>query len=411
MSRNLSDWLEYYLKFTQNSEPPRLYHLWTGVSCIASCLQRKCWLNWGYDNIYPNFYCVLVGPPGGRKGTAMKIGKSFLQQLKIPLSSDSLGSIQTLYKELSEATGTYKTEDDVILEHKSLSVWSEEFQVFLHNADQRLIPNLTDLFDSPDQWRYSTLKRGLEDLSKCWLNILGAITPSLLQNNLNREIAGGGLISRMIFVVGYGKAKKVPVTFLSREEEQLRDLLFSDLEMIRQLAGPFRPTGKFVEEYSKWYMSAEATAGVDSDKFVGYNERRATHLRKLCMVMSASQSDDMVLSKEHLDRALYVLQHTEREMSNAFYGLGRGAHAEVLSDILRFIYSKKHTNSTEILRNFTFDTMGHDLNMYLDLLEQTGKIKQEKSLGGKTCIVAVEEDRSDNSLSAMKQTLYKQMED
>jgi len=411
MSRHLSDWLEYYLKFTQNSEPPRLYHLWTGISCITSCLQRKCWLNWGYENLYPNFYIVLVGPPGGRKGTAMKYGKGLLRELKVQLSSDSLGSIQTLYKELMESTGTYRTEDGVILEHRSLSVWSEEFQVFLHNSDQRLIPNLTDLFDSPDVWRYSTLKRGLEDLSKCWLNILGAITPSLLQGNLNREVAGGGLISRMIFVVGYGKRKKVPVTFLSQEEEQLRDHLLADLEQIKQLAGPFRPTAKFIEEYSKWYMSNESTAGVGSEKFVGYNERRATHLRKLCMVMSASKSDDMVLKKEHLDRALYILRHTEREMPNAFYGLGKGAHAQTLAEMLTFINDHKRCNTQEVYSEFLFDASRPELESYLDILQNAGHIKLEKSLSGKTMVERIENVTPDATLPVMKETLYSKLDE
>ena len=411
MSRHLSDWLEYYLKFTQNSEPPRLYHLWTGISCITSCLQRKCWLNWGYENLYPNFYIVLVGPPGGRKGTAMKYGKGLLRELKVQLSSDSLGSIQTLYKELMESTGTYRTEDGVILEHRSLSVWSEEFQVFLHNSDQRLIPNLTDLFDSPDVWRYSTLKRGLEDLSKCWLNILGAITPSLLQGNLNREVAGGGLISRMIFVVGYGKRKKVPVTFLSKEEEQLRDHLLADLEQIKQLAGPFRPTAKFIEEYSKWYMSNESTAGVGSEKFIGYNERRATHLRKLCMVMSASKDDDMVLKKEHLDRALYILRHTEREMPNAFYGLGKGAHAQTLAEMLTFINDHKRCNTQEVYSEFLFDASRPELESYLDILQNAGHIKLEKSLSGKTMVERIENVTPDETLPVMKETLYSKLDE
>lgn len=411
MSRHLSDWLEYYLKFTQNSEPPRLYHLWTGISCISSCLQRKCWLNWGYENLYPNFYIVLVGPPGGRKGTAMKYGKGLLRELKVQLSSDSLGSIQTLYKELMESTGTYRTEDGVILEHRSLSVWSEEFQVFLHNSDQRLIPNLTDLFDSPDVWKYSTLKRGLEDLSKCWLHILGAITPSLLQGNLNREVAGGGLISRMIFVVGYGKRKKVPVTFLSREEEQLRDHLLADLEQIKQLAGPFRPTAKFIEEYSKWYMSNESTAGVGSEKFVGYNERRATHLRKLCMVMSASQSDDMVLKKEHLDRALYILRHTEREMPNAFYGLGKGAHAQTLAEMLTFITDHKRCNTQQVYNEFLFDASRPELESYLDILQNAGHIKLEKSLSGKTMVERIEHTTPDETLPVLNKTLYSKLDE
>jgi hypothetical protein len=339
----------------------------------------------------------------------MKIAKGFLRELKVQLSSDSLGSIQTLYRELMDALGTYRTADGVILEHRSLSVWAEEFQVFLNSSDPRMIPNLTDLFDAPEYWSYSTLQRGLEDLSKCWLNILGAITPSLLQENLTRAMSGGGLISRMIFVVGYGKEKKIPVSYLSREEEELRDQLVMDLEMIKQLAGPFRPSERFIEEYSKWYMSNDANAGVSSDQFVGYNERRATHLRKLCMILSASQNDKMIITKEHFDRALYIMKHTEREMPNAFYGIGRGAHAEVLMDVLHHIKSHPAINHTQLADRFISDALPGDLATYIQLLCQTGKIKVEKSTSGNTHYTAVDTREKDSALPFLNQTIFKHL--
>ena len=69
--RLLDDWITRYLELNDNSEPPICYHLWTAIVTIAACMQRKCYLDWGMTAIYPNFYAILVGPPGGRKGTAM----------------------------------------------------------------------------------------------------------------------------------------------------------------------------------------------------------------------------------------------------------------------------------------------------------------------------------------------------
>lgn len=411
MARYLDDWLEHYLKFTQNTEPPRLYHLWTGIVAISSCLQRKCWFSWGHSDIYPNLYVLLVGPSGGRKGTAMKIAKEFLYDIGIQLSSDSLGSIQTLYHELMGARNEYRAPDGVMLEHRSLSVWSEEFQVFLRDRDPILIANLTDLFDCPKRWKYSTLKRGLEDLSQCWLTMFGAITPTLLQSSLSRDIVAGGLISRIIFVVGYGKAKKVPIPFLSQEEMELREKLIADLETISQMSGQFKPTEKFIEAYTNWYISPEATAGVDSDKFVGYNERRALHLQKLCMIVSASQRDDMKINKEHFDRALYILKHTEREMPNAFYGLGRGVHSGVLSEVMQYIQSCGSVSWQQILKRFQLDALPNDLQTYLQLLEQTGSIKKEVSTTNKAHYTAIEDKVKDDTESFLKETLFKRLDE
>lgn len=408
MARNFDDWLEMYLKYSQNSEPPRLYHIWTGLVAIASVLQRKVWLNWGYEDIYPNMYVVLVGPPGGRKGTAMKIAKPFMHDLDISLSSDSLGSIQSLYKELMDATQTAKIGNKII-EHRSLSVWSEELQVFLTDNDPRLIANLTDLYDCPKNWKYTTLKRGHEDVSNCWLNIFGAITPSLLQYRLSQDAVGGGLISRIIFVVGYGRDKRCPITFLSAEEDELRMKLLDDLADIKLLSGPFKPTQKFIEEYTKWYMGTSATAGVNNDKFVGYNNRRALHLRKLCMLLSASQNDQMKLTKKHFDMALYILKHTEAQMPNAFYGIGRGMHSGVLTDVMRYIQDHKSVNFPELLKRFQLDALPNEMETYLSLLEQSGTIKKEISCTDKARWTAVEEKMNDDTECKLKDTLFKHL--
>ena len=88
-------------------------------------------------------FVALVGPPGGRKGTAMKIAKSMVQELDIPLGADSLGSTQALYKELIDSEDSYIDNNGVAKKHKSISIWSEEFQVFSfrQGSNAHTIPN------------------------------------------------------------------------------------------------------------------------------------------------------------------------------------------------------------------------------------------------------------------------------
>lgn len=415
MTRQLSDWLEYYLQFTQGSEPPTQYHLWSGISAIASCLQRKCWTDWGLRGYtYPNLYTVLVGPPAGRKGTAMKIAKNFVQNLDVPLGPDSLGSSQALYQEIIEASGSFQDPNGEEQEHKSLSVWSEEFQVFLGDGNNKLVTDITDLFDAPDKWKYRTLARSTEDLSNCWLNLIGAITPTLLQSALNQAAVGGGLLSRIIFVVGYGRKHKVPLPFLSAEEIEIKENLQDDLEQIRTLTGAFRPTERFLDDYSSWYLSPSAEAGVDSDKFVGYNGRRALHIQKLCMIMSASENDNMVLTSKHFKKALAVLEYTEFDMPNAFYGLGRGMHSDILSDLMRYMQEKavfqSHISWVEIVRRFQLDALPPDLEIYLNICEQTGMIKKTKSASNQLVFEVLQENNDKKDNEYLNKTLFRRMD-
>ncbi len=382
MARQLSDWLEYYMKYTQRTEPPELYHLWSGLTAISSALRRKCYCNWGALRgfVYPNMFVSLVGPPGGRKGTAMKIAKTFVQHLEVPMGADSLGSTQALYKELIDSEDTYVDPQGLNKKHKSLSIWAEEFQVFLSDRDQMLIPSLTDLFDCADSWKYKTLARKNEDISHCWITIIGAITPSLLQSKLSNDAVGGGLISRIIFVVGQGPKQRKALQFLTDEEEDIQQKLENDLQEIANLAGSFTLSKEFLKSYVRWYEQEYDESGVPNEQFLGYNHRRPLHLNKVCMLVSASESNDLVLTSDHFDKALAIMQATEQEMPNAFYGLGLSSQANVYAKLLSFIESRETFEWTDLVRHFHLDVENiSQLRGYMEMAEQSGIIRAESS--------------------------------
>ena len=90
--RILPDWLSSYLKYTEDTEPPLSYHVWTGISMIAAALQRRVHMPWGHEKIYPNMYILLIGPSGKcRKGTAMGMGRDLITAVQgISLVSESI---------------------------------------------------------------------------------------------------------------------------------------------------------------------------------------------------------------------------------------------------------------------------------------------------------------------------------
>ena len=91
-TRQLGDWLTGYLEYTKDTEPPKSFHTWIGLSMIAGALQRKVHTRYGHAVIYPNLYIILVGKSGGaRKGTAMKIGKDILKDVQgVELVAESI---------------------------------------------------------------------------------------------------------------------------------------------------------------------------------------------------------------------------------------------------------------------------------------------------------------------------------
>ncbi len=382
MPRQLNDWIENYMKYTQRSESPDLYHLWCGLTVLSTALRRKCYCDWGplRGCVYPNLFVALVGPPGGRKGTAMRPAKNFLEKIDVTLGADSLGSTQALYKELIDSEDSFVDENGMTKKHKSVSIWAEEFQVFLSDRDQMLLPSLTDLFDCADSWKYKTLSRKTEDISNCWITIIGAITPSLLQSKLTQDAVGGGLISRIIFVVGQGPKHRKALQYLTEEEMDIQKKLGEDLQEIANMSGQFKLSKDFLQAYVRWYEQDYDETGVPNEKFLGYNHRRPLHINKVCMLVSASESNEMIITAEHFEKALAIMQVTEQEMPNAFYGLGLSSQADVYAKILSFIEERESFDWMEFVRTFHLDVENiTQLRGYLEMAEQSGIIKAESS--------------------------------
>lgn len=378
MARKNDDWLKAYLTYCDNTEPATQLHIFTALSTLSAAVQRKVWLPWGHHDLYPNLYVCLVAPPGGRKGTAMKIGKRMLDKIGIPMAADCI-TREALIQELQSAMVIEKDDQGNIIEtksHASLSVFSEEFAVFIGDSNPNMVITLTDLFDCPSTWKYATKNKGRNDLTNVYVNLIGAITPSLLQSKLTSDAVGGGLISRIIFVCAKGKRKPIALPFLTREEITLGETLIEDLDHINKLEGPFRMSKEAYQQYATWYVDPNFTRAVPSDKFVGYNERRSIHLRKIAMLLSISNSDDLIIRTSHLIRAMSILEAAEAMMPMAFHGIGKANNSDVTADIANYIKLKGTVTGTELTSRFIRDVNNtQELNGIIDLLNQAGLVK------------------------------------
>ena len=378
MARILSDWIENYIAVTENLESPVIYDLWCALTAISSAIGGACHTNWGLRGyIYPNMYVCLVGPPAGRKGTAINIAKKMVHCLNTPIGSDAVASTQALYRELSESEKPYLDTDGKLKSHRSLAVWSEEFRVFLSERDPDFIPAVTDIFDCPERWKYSSETKGVVDLSNCYLTIMGAITPEMLQARLSRSAVGGGLLSRIILVVGHGPEKRIAKPLVSKKDAELFKNLIHDLKEISNLCGPFLIEEFFLKVYTEWYESSSYDDGVINQKLLGYNGRRALHLTKLCMIICASESDDMVLLPHHFEKALAILELTEKGMGSAFQCLSVGGVPTETANILAWIEDRERFEWDEILNKFRM--LPHQLNEVLKIAEHCGLVKIQSS--------------------------------
>ena len=71
--------LKLYLTYVEETESPRIFHIWAALSCISACLGRRAKFPFGIGPIYANSYIALVGPPATRKSTVTSIATKLLK--------------------------------------------------------------------------------------------------------------------------------------------------------------------------------------------------------------------------------------------------------------------------------------------------------------------------------------------
>lgn len=360
MPRLLKDWLSAYLEFTAASESPQIFHFWTGVFTIAAALKRRVWIDQRQFEWTPNFYIIFVAPAGiANKSTTISIGQGLLRDIKgINFGPDS-GTWQAIGQSLMDAqefVPLVAGQLDGEMEQMScISCAVGELGTFLDFGDRKLIDTLTSLWDGQrGTFEHKTKTTGSILISNPWINLISGTTPSWLRKNVPEETIGGGLASRIIFVFGDKKRQLVPYPSLVGERDahrKLRDKLVTDLSNIGDMLGEMVLTPEAVEWGIQWYVKHWDERDIDlaSHRYDGYRARKQTHVHKLAMVLSASESSTGIITREHLEKAVKIVTGMEKDMIKVFESIGVAPTSQNILEIVHFLdtYKKKDMAATQ----------------------------------------------------------------
>lgn len=367
-----------------------MYHVWAACSAIAAALQRRCWMKWGHDTIYPNLYVVLVGPSGKvRKGDPINIAKMFVKDLMTPMIGEE-NSPEYVARFMAEAIQTYTDRTTGRIEmHSSVTCFVEELSVLTGERNTRFLATLTNWYDCRSDWTRGTKNAGVDDVKGVWLNMLAATAPDWLPYIFTKEAVGGGFTSRCIFVVEDRLSQVVSDPNSCMPSTKLRNEMKFDLEIMKNMSGEFCFTEDGHKEYVEWYENFQDhnLTGNDDVKdaaLQGYASRRPTHLKKLSMIMSAARGCDYMINAADFRRAKTLLEVTEKRMSSVFDGIGSARYVRETDTILNYIRSKGSCTKADVLRQYYRMLDVYTLDNIVSVLEQMGAIKRVLKDGSTT---------------------------
>lgn len=380
--RKTDNWLSTFMEYVEETEAPRHFWLWGGISTIASALQRKVWLPFGRENIYPNMFVLLVAPPGEcRKAGPLSLSRDLLKDIGISIFADSptkralTNSMSELGKKQYfnyEVNGTKQ-----IFVHSSMTVVSKELASLLAVDPKAMIDCLTELWDAHDEWEYKTKGEGTDKLVGVCLNIFGGTTPDWIVDNLPEAAIGGGFTTRLVIVTGKEKYKWLSLP--PEPDEELYRVLKIDLETISQLIGPFTWGEGAYEFYDKWYMTIKDKYSEVTDRRLRGNlSRLHTNALKAAMCFHVAEHNSLVLEVEDLRRATIMMEESMKTASEAFGGYGSSRTSANVDRIMRQIRMLQKTTFMHLLQMNFRDTNKLELTEVLETIEGMGIVKMNK---------------------------------
>jgi hypothetical protein len=351
VGRHFPNWLKAYMSYTYASESPDDFHFWTGVSTIAGALRRRVWIPMNSFDWIPNFYIILVGPPGvAAKSTTIGVGMDLLREVPgIKFGSES-GTWQKMAIKLQESTEYVDYIDRYGMQQTApmscLTIPVSELGTFLKMSDDAYSSALIALWDGARVFSHDTISGGNTEVKFPWLNVIAATTPAWLRANFPEHAIGGGLTSRIIFVYGEQKRKLVAYpdeVTPSREYLNFRAQLIEDLTQISELKGEYTMDPDAREWGREWYEThwSNRPAHMASDRYGGYIARKQTHIHKLAIVIAAAQRNELVIEKADLETANALTTKIEADMIRVFESVGVVDEARYRHEILQFVAAHK----------------------------------------------------------------------
>lgn len=362
-----SGWLKDYVDYTQNTEPPTVFHFFAGLTVLGATIARRISFPRGSGDIFPNICAVLVAPPGKcKKTTACNIAVNLFRRVGGNVLADKITpeAIVESFKTQPSATGL---------------IYAPEWAVFLGKQQymEGLVPMLTALFDCPALWSSTTLTRSTTTLSNVALSHLAATTIDWMQTSITTDAFAGGFMSRLLFVVQKNTPRSFPLP--PPLDQVLGKKLVDGLMVLQRVNGQASLSADAERWYIHWYNTRTSTL---TDKhFAGYYERKPDRLLQLAMVLNASQDPRVfIITEDVLKLAERILNWLERYLPAAFEELSQSAIGD---DQLRLLKQlRKHGNSvghSEWLRMNTSRMDSARFKVYVETLLQAKMIALDAS--------------------------------
>jgi len=315
VARNFPCWLTAYEEYAKDGFVPDRFHEWVGRSVLAASLERKITLKQGRIHHTPNIYVMLVSHPAVGKSTAIEAGTDLFEAVRaenpnlkiIPNQATEPALIDLMkIKEIIQVSPTK------FYPHSSAYFYASEASASaLQNTCGDFVAAMTAFYDCPKNFRKKLKgEQHTVEIENACMNLLAGATFNYLKTLVNEQSVLGGFASRLIYVVSPERKVRATKWGATRDfDSDMAQKLVQDLGEINRLVGPMTPTPGFIARFESWQPQFDQyLIELKSERLEAIMSRKGTNLLKLSMIFSVSESDSLIVTEKHFDRALEVIE-------------------------------------------------------------------------------------------------------
>jgi hypothetical protein len=370
-------------------ETPKSFVKWSLYTAIAAVTSPNVSLNkQGAYDLYPNIYTMLLGESGVGKGFGVWLAKSLVNTVDSTRVFAGRNSIQKIVSDLSMAITKGKGKEMIKDARAYLS--SGEFVNFLLK-DEQAISILTEWYDTHyvKEWANSLKSSGTETLKDVNITMLGASTADYLRESVPVAAIRGGFFGRLMLIYSAEKGKINALIDEAKEEEQVAPRVKEWSKYLIELSkiapgSKFKITEGAREFYRPWYYDLQERIKTRqlTDK-TGYIHRLHDHALKIAMIVSLSESDELILHKRHVDEGINMAQELISTIKKTIIGIGLSQSAPKNEVFLRSLFKAAENRMTRKKmmqdNHNEFDSL--EMDRIALTLEDAGLIKVNGTVG------------------------------
>jgi hypothetical protein len=363
---------DLYFEYAKDTEPPLIYHRWSLIASVGAFLGRQFWFPFGTTRIFPNMYVMLIGNPGTRKSTAIKMARRVVASAgydkfaaerttkeKFLLDLEGAPDEPSYYYNADRGRRT-TTASDVLKnlkltsgddEHdgvpREIFITADEFNEFAGTGNLDFLSTLGALWDWDDE--IATYKQRFKNsksisIFQPTISLLGGNTHSSFKLAFPEQAIGQGFLSRLVLVHSEPSGRKI--TFPTKPPE----------EIVSRISGRFAEIRTAVSGECQLTASAKLALDIiyrtwqdlDDYRLKSYSTRRFTHLIKVCLIVTAMRGST-ILDRGDVVLANTILAFTEGAMPKALGEFGKSRDSDAAHALMTALYEAANESNPRAL--------------------------------------------------------------